>query len=108
MEDWWVVPPRFSAITGLPAERLWKMMGESEDVYRCTQHGGDILLLPDNWGHSTMSHGFSMGLGVLRDVFSESHRGHARGRSRVGMRRDPLLRGWRWRLKGKGPPRSGE
>jgi len=77
-KDWFLVPPKMAALSGMPAHRLWSEGHYRENhVVRCTQNAGDVLLVPDGWGHSTVSHGFSLGVGILySDVRA---RGRVRG-----------------------------
>jgi hypothetical protein len=36
-------------------------------VYQFTQHAGDVVLLPDNWGHATLNLEASLGAAFIFD-----------------------------------------
>lgn len=77
IKDWFLIPPKHTALSGMPAEKLWYEGHYREDhVLRCTQNAGDVILVPDGWGHSTISRGFTMGLGVLYSDVQLGRRRH--------------------------------
>eukprot|EP00931_Biecheleriopsis_adriatica_P058751 TRINITY_DN35055_c0_g1_i1.p1 TRINITY_DN35055_c0_g1~~TRINITY_DN35055_c0_g1_i1.p1 ORF type:complete len:839 (+),score=99.99 TRINITY_DN35055_c0_g1_i1:98-2614(+) len=65
-KEWFLTPPTQAVWAGIPSFQLWNRTGiDMNYISRCTQNAGDLLLLPDGWGHATMSRGFSAGIGVL-------------------------------------------
>lgn len=68
-KEWYVTPPYLAARSGIATYKLFDRSGISMDhVFRCTQYAGDLVLLPDGWGHATLNHGFGAGIGVLYDL----------------------------------------
>ena len=63
-KEWRVTPPKYKGWSGMPAKRLVEQLDDSYTL-RCTQHEGDIIYLPEDWGHMTMNHGFTIGAAVL-------------------------------------------
>ena len=66
---WRVAPPRWAGITDLDPD-AWPDAHASarlprELPLRFTQRAGDVVLLPEQWGHSTYSVNFTLGLGML-------------------------------------------
>eukprot|EP00930_Biecheleria_cincta_P017981 TRINITY_DN14145_c0_g2_i2.p1 TRINITY_DN14145_c0_g2~~TRINITY_DN14145_c0_g2_i2.p1 ORF type:complete len:442 (-),score=48.75 TRINITY_DN14145_c0_g2_i2:242-1567(-) len=72
-KDWFLTSPMLAGWAGIPSFQLWNRSGiDMDHIFRCSQHAGDLILLPDMWGHSTLSHGFSAGVGVLYAVRSSN------------------------------------
>ncbi|CAE7040241.1 unnamed protein product [Symbiodinium natans] len=68
-KEWYVTPPYLAARSGIATYELFDRSGISMDhVFRCSQYAGDLVLLPDGWGHATLNHGFGVGIGVLYDL----------------------------------------
>eukprot|EP00439_Symbiodinium_sp_Y106_P086230 s534_g32.t1 len=68
-KEWYVTPPYLAARAGIATYELFDRSGVSMDhVFRCSQYAGDLVLLPDGWGHATLNHGFGAGIGVLYDL----------------------------------------
>ena len=70
-KHWYLTPPRFAGMSGTSGPE-WAMGAEEAKgrlprrlPMRCTQHAGDLLILPAMWGHATRNEGFSLGLGYL-------------------------------------------
>ena len=66
---WTVTPPRWAGITDLDPD-AWPDTGARAVLPRgmplyFTQRAGDVLILPEQWGHSTLSVNFTVGLGML-------------------------------------------
>lgn len=89
-KDWFLIPPHRAALSGMAAEKLWSDgRYRKQHVLRCTQNAGDVILVPDGWGHSTMSHGFAMGLGILYKDKSDKPQGGKMGRRRDRSGKQP-------------------
>lgn len=72
-KEWYVTPPYLAARSGIATDHLFHRSGINEKhLFRCTQYAGDLVLVPDGWGHATLNHGFGLGIGVLYD---ETHSG---------------------------------
>ena len=63
-KEWRLTPPKYKGWSGMPAKRLAEQLDDSYTL-RCTQHEGDIIYVPEDWGHMTMNHGFTIGAAVL-------------------------------------------
>ena len=64
---WHLIPPRDAVYSALPA-RQWhrsggpaRLRGEGRAVYECVQRPGDVLFVPDNWGHAVLNLAPSVG-----------------------------------------------
>ena len=57
---WWLAPPRDAAYSSTPAAR-WAEGGATRyasagrTLLRCEQRAGDVLYLPDFWGHAVLN-----------------------------------------------------
>jgi len=69
-KQWMLTPPRFAGLSDLdslkwPDERTRSRLPKGLPI-QFTQRAGDLVLVPAQWGHSTLSYGgFTLGLGVL-------------------------------------------
>ena len=69
-KKWMLTPPRYSGLSDLdsidwPDEQAQSQLPAGLPL-RFTQRAGDLVIVPSQWGHSTLSHGgFTIGLGVL-------------------------------------------
>ena len=100
-KEWILTPPRYRGYTGMPAGEAAKLILENhKDVaLRCTQGPGDILFVPNYWGHLTLNRGFAIGAAtILPTKFQEeadtrpriffSHINKAGGTSMIRMLTD--------------------
>ena len=67
-KHWVLTPPRYAGITG-EASTEWRTtikpkMPEGLPV-TCVQGPGDMMVVPPQWGHATINHGFNIGVGDL-------------------------------------------
>ena len=64
---WLLTPPGHSTFSMLPARkwlstRLPQLRARNASVFECEQHAGDMLVLPDLWGHLTINMETSVGV----------------------------------------------
>ena len=64
---WLLTPPGHSTFSMLPARkwlstRLPQLRARNASVFECEQHAGDMLVLPDLWGHLTINMEISVGV----------------------------------------------
>ena len=64
---WYLSPPSRSLFSMGPAHewiehRLPQLLADGEPVFRCEQREGDMLVLPDFWGHLTINMEVSVGI----------------------------------------------
>jgi hypothetical protein len=71
VKHWLLTPPRYSGISGA-ASTVWRDRHAPRDLpggagmpFRCTQGPGDMLVVPNHWGHATINEAFSIGIGDL-------------------------------------------
>jgi hypothetical protein len=64
---WTLMPPRGAVYAALPV-RQWHAAGgvhtaraEGREVLECVQHAGDVLYVPDHWGHAVLNEALSVG-----------------------------------------------
>mmetsp|Transcript_9566 Transcript_9566/g.14003 ORF Transcript_9566/g.14003 Transcript_9566/m.14003 type:complete len:380 (+) Transcript_9566:1-1140(+) len=65
----------------MPSKNVFELLQQQQNIptLRCTQRPGDLLYLPDFWGHSTLNHGFGIGVAAIvgtkhRNVPGSSYR----------------------------------
>lgn len=63
-KEWYISPPQFRGWTGMPAKKSTQFLDDSVFLH-CTQQPGDLIFVPDFWGHMTVNHGFSIGAAAL-------------------------------------------
>ena len=69
IKRWQITPPRYAGLsdldsTGWPDDNTSAALPEGLP-YRFTQHEGDVVILPSQWGHATTSVNFTLGIGML-------------------------------------------
>jgi len=66
-KQWRITPPKYRGFTGMPARDAQEYLDEAEKdvVLGCVQHAGDMMYIPENWGHSTLTHAFTIGAAVI-------------------------------------------
>eukprot|EP00522_Entomoneis_paludosa_P018840 CAMPEP_0172441844 /NCGR_PEP_ID=MMETSP1065-20121228/2353_1 /TAXON_ID=265537 /ORGANISM="Amphiprora paludosa, Strain CCMP125" /LENGTH=865 /DNA_ID=CAMNT_0013191429 /DNA_START=29 /DNA_END=2623 /DNA_ORIENTATION=- len=66
-KQWRVTPPIYRGFTGMPAQEAQDYLDDEEHdiVLGCVQHAGDMMYIPENWGHSTLTHAFTIGAAVI-------------------------------------------
>ena len=66
-KQWWLAPPRDAGYSKVPAAR-WAEAGPGRyasagrTLLRCEQRAGDVLYLPDFWGHAVLNLQPSVGI----------------------------------------------
>ena len=71
-KEWHVTPPLYRGFTGMPAEVALERFASQPFGMRCTQRPGDLIYIPDHWGHLTLNHGFGIG---VASIVKQSPRG---------------------------------
>ncbi|KAL7556552.1 hypothetical protein ACA910_007056 [Epithemia clementina (nom. ined.)] len=64
VKEWVITPPKYRGLTGMPALQAAALLDDSISV-RCTQYPGDMMYIPDYWGHLTLNRGFAIGAAVI-------------------------------------------
>jgi ribosomal protein L16 Arg81 hydroxylase len=64
LKQWRVVPPLYKGITAIHSNRAQHMLNK-DAILRCTQGSGDMIYLPDQWGHLIVSSGFTIGTATI-------------------------------------------
>jgi hypothetical protein len=64
---WWLYPPADAFYSSLPANELLAELSDRDGnsgsrPLECEQRAGDVLFLPDKWGHATLNVQTSIGL----------------------------------------------
>lgn len=75
VKHWLLTPPRYAGISGA-ASTVWRDRHAPRDLpsgagmpFRCVQGPGDMVVVPNHWGHATINEAFSIGIG---DLFCDS------------------------------------
>jgi hypothetical protein len=81
IKQWKIGPPLYRGITGMPAEKVSEVLDEKMTL-TCVQQPGDMLYIPNFWGHSTLNHGFTIGAAaIIGDYYYQMGGGTLRGES---------------------------
>ena len=64
-KEWRITPPRHRGFTGLTAQKVKAQIGDEPFTLRCLQLPGDLIYIPDHWGHMTINHGFGIGVAAI-------------------------------------------
>ncbi len=64
LKQWRIVPPLYKGITAIHSNRAQHMLNK-DAILRCTQGSGDMIYLPDQWGHLIVSSGFTIGTATI-------------------------------------------
>ena len=64
-KEWLVAPPFNRGLSGAAAPHVFQMLHKRVSFRRIYQRAGDLIILPNLWGHMTRGHGFSMGVGNI-------------------------------------------
>ena len=64
---WFLSPPSQAVFSMMPAhawvnEQLPRLRAANATLYECEQRGGDMLIVPDGWGHLTYNLETSIGV----------------------------------------------
>ncbi|KAL7556551.1 hypothetical protein ACA910_007055 [Epithemia clementina (nom. ined.)] len=64
VKDWIITPPKYRGFSGMPAVQAAQLVDPPVRL-QCTQYPGDMMYIPDYWGHLTLNRGFSIGAAVI-------------------------------------------
>lgn len=64
-KQWLITPPRHRGFTGMPPEEVYERLRDAPFAVRCTQLPGDLMYVPDHWGHMTLNRGFGIGVAAI-------------------------------------------
>ena len=64
LKQWRLAPPLWRSFTALQSKEAEALVPE-EYLVRCTQSPGDMLYLPEFWGHMIINSGFAVGTAML-------------------------------------------
>jgi len=65
VKEWHITPPLYRGHTGMTAQSTKKRIANEPYSIMCTQLPGDLIYIPDHWGHSTINHGFGIGVAAI-------------------------------------------
>jgi len=63
-KEWRLTPPKYKGFTGMSPMDAAEQLDDSYTLH-CTQHEGDIIYVPANWGYMTTNHGFTIGAAII-------------------------------------------
>eukprot|EP00533_Pseudo-nitzschia_delicatissima_P000458 CAMPEP_0116110366 /NCGR_PEP_ID=MMETSP0327-20121206/17864_1 /TAXON_ID=44447 /ORGANISM="Pseudo-nitzschia delicatissima, Strain B596" /LENGTH=950 /DNA_ID=CAMNT_0003603507 /DNA_START=7 /DNA_END=2859 /DNA_ORIENTATION=+ len=65
VKEWNIAPPLYRGFAGMTAQKVTTSLDEQISL-KCIQHPGDLIYVPNFWGHNTINHGFTIGAaGIL-------------------------------------------
>ena len=79
-KQWKIGPPLYKGITGMSAEKVSEVLDEKMSL-TCVQKSGDMLYIPNYWGHSTLNHGFTIGAAAIVEDYYQQGGSTLRGES---------------------------
>ena len=69
IKEWKIAPPMYRGWTGMTAQKVKASLDDKISL-SCIQQPGDLIYIPNYWGHSTINHGFTIGAaGILTDFY---------------------------------------
>ena len=89
IKDWILTPPLYRGFTGMPARKASDFLRNEDPinkfVLRCTQQSGDIIFVPNYWGHATLNHGFTIGQAVILSNDYQADQYYDKPKMRLGI-----------------------
>ena len=77
IKEWKIAPPLYRGTTGMTAQKVAKSL-DDKVALTCIQQPGDMIYIPNFWGHSTINHGFTIGAAaIVEDYFQNGEIGRA-------------------------------
>jgi hypothetical protein len=64
IKEWKIAPPLYRGTTGMTAQKVKKTL-DDKIALSCIQQPGDLIYIPNFWGHSTINHGFTIGAAAI-------------------------------------------
>eukprot|EP00571_Detonula_confervacea_P014480 CAMPEP_0172307258 /NCGR_PEP_ID=MMETSP1058-20130122/8148_1 /TAXON_ID=83371 /ORGANISM="Detonula confervacea, Strain CCMP 353" /LENGTH=931 /DNA_ID=CAMNT_0013019371 /DNA_START=12 /DNA_END=2807 /DNA_ORIENTATION=+ len=64
-KEWRITPPQYRGFTGMTAQQAKANIENKPYTLKCTQLPGDLIYIPDHWGHMTINHGFGIGVAAI-------------------------------------------
>jgi len=64
LKQWRITPPLHKGITAMHSNKAQHLLDE-DTLLRCTQTPGDMVYLPDDWGHLVVNSGFTIGTATI-------------------------------------------
>ena len=69
IKEWKIAPPMYRGTTGMTAQKVAATLDKKISL-TCIQQPGDLFVIPNFWGHSTINHGFTIGAaGILTEYY---------------------------------------
>lgn len=65
VKEWHITPPLYRGFSGMTAQSVKKRIADEPHSMKCTQMPGDLIYIPDHWGHMTINHGFGIGVAAI-------------------------------------------
>jgi len=64
IKEWRIAPPLYRGWSGAPSRKVAEQL-DSTKTLRCVQKPGDMFYIPNDWGHMTINHGFTIGAAAI-------------------------------------------